>query len=267
MHLHKKQQIRKFNFMSKNKFPSKKKHFIAPHKRPSGPLFLYGIHTVRAALDNDLRKKIRLLTTPNALMRLEEGGQIPNVKVEQTTPKELEVILGPDAVHQGVALEVEAIERNNIDSIFGAKLLLVLDQITDPHNVGAILRSACAFGADGVIATARFAPNETGVLAKSASGALDLIPFIEVTNLSKTLEKLKGDGVKILGFDSESTSPLTTGKDYGCVALVLGAEGKGLRQRTREACDEMLKLDMKGPIKSLNVSNAAAIALFAITAT
>ncbi len=255
--------------MSRNKFPPKNKKnnpYIPQHKRQDGPLFLYGIHTVRAALDNEKRKKIRLLATPNALKRLEEKGQLPKIKIESTSPKLLDQLLGQDAVHQGAVLEVEPVERDQIDDIFGAKLVLVLDQITDPHNVGAILRSACAFGADGVITTARYAPNETGVLAKSASGALDLIPFIEVSNLSKTLEKLKDGGMTILGLDSESASPLSTKINYDSVALILGAEGKGLRQKTRLTCDEMVKLDMKGEIKSLNVSNAAAIALFAITA-
>ncbi len=254
--------------MSRNKFPPKNKKnkpYIPQHKIQDGPLFLYGIHTVKAALDNEKRKKIRLLVTPNALKRLEIDDQLHKIKVEQITPKFLEQLLGQDAVHQGAVLEVEPIERDQIDSIFGAKLIVVLDQITDPHNVGAILRSACAFGADGVITTARYAPSETGVLAKSASGALDLIPFIEVSNLSKTLEKLKSDGMTILGLDSESASLLSSAKDYGAVALVLGAEGKGLREKTRLTCNEMVKLDMKGQIKSLNVSNAAAIALFAIT--
>jgi 23S rRNA (guanosine2251-2'-O)-methyltransferase len=144
--------------------------------------------------------------------------------------------------------------------------VVVLDQITDPHNVGAILRTACAFGADAVITTQRYAPRETGVMAKAASGALDLVPLIEVRNLGDTLELLKTRGIRVLGFDSEAPSPLLPRTDRTPLAIVLGAEGKGLRQRTRELCDEMVRLDMPGPIKSLNVSNAAAIALFAATA-
>ena len=137
--------------------------------------------------------------------------------------------------------------------------------MTDPHNVGAILRSACAFGADAVITPARFSPSETGVLAKSASGALDWTPLIEVRNLANAIQELKNQGFSCLGFDSEADSELEAGHDFEKLAIVLGAEGKGLRQRTREMCDTMVRLDMPGPIKSLNVSNAAAIALFAAT--
>src|SRR5690606_13396051 len=137
-----------------------------------------------------------------------------------------------------------------------------LDQITDPHNVGAILRTACAFGADAVVTTARYAPRETGVMAKSASGALDLVPMIEVRNLGDALETLKQRGLTVLGFDSEEPEVLAPRAGAGPLAIVLGAEGKGLRQRTRETCDRLVRLDMPGPIKSLNVSNAAAIALF-----
>ena len=144
--------------------------------------------------------------------------------------------------------------------------MVVLDQLTDPHNVGAILRTACAFGADAVITTARHSPQETGVMAKAASGALDLVPMIEVTNLASALETLKERGLVVLGFDSDAPAPLRPRTDDRPLAVVLGAEGKGLRQRTRELCDEMVRLDMPGPIKSLNVSNAAAIAMFAATA-
>ena len=132
--------------------------------------------------------------------------------------------------------------------------------------MGAILRTACAFGADAVITTARHSPQETGVMAKAASGALDLVPMIEVTNLASALETLKERGLIVLGFDSDAPAPLRPRTDDRPLAVVLGAEGKGLRQRTRELCDEMVRLDMPGPIKSLNVSNAAAIALFAATA-
>lgn len=246
--------------MSINKFPPK------PRYNPDdGPVFLYGLHTVRAALDNPHRVKKNLLATPNALLRLKETGDLGNVRHQETTPKELERLLGADAVHQGVALEVDPVSRFGLDDISPLRLVVVLDQITDPHNVGAILRTACAFGADAVITTARHSPRETGVMAKSASGALDLVPMIEVRNLADALEKLKGRGMLVLGFDSEAEAPLRPRSSGQPLAIVMGAEGKGLRQRTRELCDEMVKLDMPGPIKSLNVSNAAAIALFAAT--
>lgn len=210
---------------------------------------------------------MRLLATPNALARLAETGPVNPELVVETHPKDLDKLLGPDAVHQGIVLEAEPLPRSGIDVLSGAKLLLVLDQITDPHNVGAILRTACAFGADAVITTARYAPNETGVLAKSASGALDLVPMVEVGNLGEALTRLKKLGIWCVGLDSEADAPLRASAMDRHVALVMGAEGKGLRQKTRDLCDEMLRLDMPGAIKSLNVSNAAAIALFALTRT
>ncbi|MGB3024596.1 23S rRNA (guanosine(2251)-2'-O)-methyltransferase RlmB [Paradevosia shaoguanensis] len=247
--------------MSINKFPPKPRH--DPN---DGPVYLYGLHTVRAALDNPRRSKRELLVTPNALMRLKETGPIGKVPVKETTPKELDRLLGGEAVHQGVALEVDPVSRFGLDDISPLNLVVVLDQVTDPHNVGAILRTACAFGADAVITTARYAPRETGVMAKSASGALDLVPLIEVRNLGDALEKLKERGLLVLGFDSEATEPLRPRTDNRPMAVVMGSEGKGLREKTRGLCDEMVRLDMPGPIKSLNVSNAAAIALFAATA-
>ena len=248
--------------MSFNKFPPKPKY-----DPDTGPVYLYGIHTVRAALDNPARSKRALLATPNALARLREnGGNTGKVPVKETTPKELDHLLGSEAVHQGVALEVDPVARFGLADIRTPKLIVVLDQVTDPHNVGAILRTACAFGADAVLTTARYAPRETGVMAKAASGALDLVPLIEVRNLGDALETLKQRGVTVLGFDSEAQAPLKPRDGTGPLAIVLGAEGKGLRQKTRSLCDEMVKLDMPGPIKSLNVSNAAAIALFAATA-
>jgi 23S rRNA (guanosine2251-2'-O)-methyltransferase len=247
--------------MSRNKFPPKPKH-----DPDLGPVYLYGIHTVRAALDNPRRTKRVLLLTPNAKLRLEEQGPLGKVPVTETTPKELDRLLGGEAVHQGAALEVAPVERFGLDDVKPLRLAVVLDQVTDPHNVGAILRTACAFGADAVITTSRYAPRETGVMAKAASGALDLIPLIEVRNLAETLETLKKRGLRILGFDSEAPAPLRPRAGGESLAIVLGAEGKGLRQRTRELCDEMVRLEMPGPIKSLNVSNAAAIALFAATA-
>ncbi|MBI4920415.1 MAG: 23S rRNA (guanosine(2251)-2'-O)-methyltransferase RlmB [Devosia nanyangense] len=247
--------------MSINKFPPKPKY-----DPDTGPVYLYGIHTVRAALDNPRRVKRELLATPNALIRLKEGGPTGKLHVREVTPKELDKLLGAEAVHQGAALEVDPVSRFGLDDIDPLTLIVVLDQITDPHNVGAILRTACAFGADALITTQRYAPRETGVMAKAASGALDLVPLIEVRNLGDTLELLKKRGMRVLGFDSEAALPLTPRPGDEKLAIVLGAEGKGLRQRTRELCDEMVRLDMPGPIKSLNVSNAAAIALFAATA-
>ena len=166
-----------------------------------------------------------------------------------------------------MALEVEPVDRFGLDDVEPLKLVVVLDQVTDPHNVGAILRTACAFGADAVIMTSRYAPRETGVMAKAASGALDLVPLIEVRNLgddARDAEEARADRARLR---LRGPCPAEAARRATCrLAIVLGAEGKGLRQRTRELCDEMVRLEMPGPIKSLNVSNAAAIALFAVTA-
>jgi 23S rRNA (guanosine2251-2'-O)-methyltransferase len=247
--------------MSVNKFPPRPRH-----DPDAGPVYLYGLHTVRAALDNPRREKRELRVTPNALARLKESGPVAGVRIEETTPRELDRLLGADAVHQGAALEVETISRFGLDDIVAPRLVVVLDQVTDPHNVGAILRTACAFGADALVTTQRYAPRETGVMAKAASGALDLVPLIEVRNLGDALELLKRRGMRVIGFDSEASGLLRPRDGGEALAIVLGAEGKGLRQRTRELCDEVVRLDMPGPIKSLNVSNAAAIALYAATA-
>jgi 23S rRNA (guanosine2251-2'-O)-methyltransferase len=247
--------------MSRNRFPAKQRY-----DPDTGPVYLYGLHTVRAALDNPRRIKRELLATPNALGRLAETGGLGGVKIVETTPRELDRLLGGEAVHQGVALEVDPVNRFGLDDVDPLRLVVVLDQVTDPHNVGAILRTACAFGSDAVLTTARYAPRETGVMAKAASGALDLMPLVEVRNLGDSLEALKARGLRVLGFDSGAPAPLRLQPEGARLAIVLGAEGKGLRQRTRELCDELVRLDMPGPIKSLNVSNAAAIALFAATA-
>jgi len=249
--------------MSRNKFPPRPKP--PAHDPDSGPFFLYGLHTVRAALDNAGRRKFRLMATPNGLNRLKEAGPVEGLPVEEVHPKGLDELLGKDAVHQGVALEVDPATRASLKEAGHLDLVVVLDQVTDPHNVGAIVRTACAFGADAVVTTARYAPRETGVMAKAASGALDLVPLIEVRNLGDAIAELKASGLLCLGFDSEAGVPLRPQR-RGRVAIVLGAEGKGLRQRTRALCDEMVRLDMPGPIKSLNVSNAAAIALYAVRA-
>ena len=178
--------------MSVNKFPPKPKY-----DPDTGPVYLYGLHTVRAALDNPRREKRELLATPNALPRLRETGEIGKIRQREVTPRDLDRLLGDDAVHQGVALEVEPVSRFGLNDIEPLRLIVVLDQVTDPHNVGAILRTACAFGADALITTQRYAPRETGVMAKAASGALDLVPLIEVRNLGDTLELLKKRGMRV----------------------------------------------------------------------
>lgn len=225
---------------------------------------LYGLHTVRAAIDNPERKLIRLSVTQNALVRLEIGPVSElGFPVEIVSPQDLDKQLGPDAIHQGVMLETRPLPLRRLEALKDSPLLLVLDQVTDPHNVGAIMRTAVAFGAGAVITTMRHSPTESGVLAKSASGALEMIPYIQITNLSDALGELHKLGFFSVGLDSDGPAPLEGMLSGDKVALVLGAEGKGLRQKTRETVNVLARLDMPGAIKSLNVSNAAAIALYA----
>ncbi|MDY8111178.1 23S rRNA (guanosine(2251)-2'-O)-methyltransferase RlmB [Fulvimarina sp. 2208YS6-2-32] len=227
------------------------------------PLRLYGIHTVSAALMNPDRVLHRLLVTRNALARLDVKEADIHCPVEIVDPKAIDKLLDGDAVHQGVLLETEALAPLRLDALGDASLILVLDQVTDPHNVGAILRSATAFAADGMITTSRHSPQEGGVLAKAASGALEHVKQIEVRNLAETLEKLSKLGFRTIGLDSDGETSFEDALDADKVAIVLGAEGKGLRQKTRETCDALARLEMPGAIRSLNVSNAAAIALYA----
>lgn len=231
---------------------------------PPDTVCLYGLHTVRAALDNRERRIHRMKATQNALGRLQAGD--PNAlpfPVEIVRPADLDAILGPDAIHQGVMVEAAALPMRKLADLRDRPLILVLDQITDPHNVGAILRSAVAFEAGAVITTMRHSPHESGVMAKSASGALELIPYIQITNLANALGELHALGFTTIGLDSEAADTVEEAFSGERLALVLGAEGKGLRQKTRETVTTLARLDMPGAIKSLNVSNAAAISLYA----
>lgn len=235
----------------------------APTLAPDTVL-LYGLHTVKAALANPERRLLGLKVSKNALARLElDAPDAVGCPVEIVAPSDIDAILGPDAIHQGVMLEARPLPVRKLDSLKDRPLLLVLDQVTDPHNVGAILRSAVAFDAGAVITTERHSPTESGVLAKSASGALEMIPYIQITNLAEALEELHRLGFQTIGLDSEGPAPLEETFAGDKIALVLGAEGKGLRQKTRATSTALARLDMPGAIKSLNVSNAAAIALYA----
>jgi 23S rRNA (guanosine2251-2'-O)-methyltransferase len=235
-----------------------------PPQLPPEQVLLYGLHTVRAALDNPERKLIKLSVTQNAFARLEIGEPDSlRFPVEFVSPQDIDKLLGPEAIHQGVMLETRPLPARRLEALKESPLLLVLDQVTDPHNVGAIMRSAVAFGAGAVITTQRHSPTESGVLAKSASGALELIPYIQVTNLADALGELHKLGFQTIGLDSEGPAQLEETFDGARIALVLGSEGKGLRQKTRETVAALARLDMPGEIKSLNVSNAAAVALYA----
>ncbi len=218
---------------------------------------------VAAALNNPRRKINRILANPNAVARVAEAGATLPFAPEDTHPRELDRLLGGDAVHQGIALEVAPLPALGLDAIADAKLIVVLDQITDPHNVGAILRSAVAFAADAIVTTGRHAAAESGTLAKAASGALDQIKWIEVQNLARALEEIGTMGftpaLASIATPKAASRPAFTGPR---IALVLGAEGKGLRRLTQETCDVVASLKVPGAITSLNVSNAAALALY-----
>lgn len=235
-------------------------------------LWLFGKHPVLAALNNQKRTLKRLLVTKRgADQYLAEFSEINQtlrpLNPEIVTPDVLENILPADCVHQGIALQTYALPDVAIMDCCtiegdGSHLLLILDQLTDPHNVGAIMRSAAAFGARAIISTDRHAPPESGTLAKSASGALEVLPWIRVTNLSRALDTLAEMGYWRLGLDGSADLSIKQA-DFGKnIALVMGAEGKGLRKGTQTHCDALIKLPISRTVESLNVSNAAAIALY-----
>jgi 23S rRNA (guanosine2251-2'-O)-methyltransferase len=226
---------------------------------------LYGMHTVAAALANPNREIRKLLATENAARRLTDDGIKLRIEPEIVRPHAIAERLSPDAVHQGLYLEAGPLPAPPIEEIEPKGVVLVLDQITDPHNVGAIFRSAAAFAASAIVTTARHSPEATGVLAKSASGALDLVPLITVQNLARGLAALKERGFFVVGLDSSGDGDLAEIPIKEPLALVLGAEGKGLRQLTRDLCDHVARLNLPGAIKSLNVSNAAALSLYVAT--
>jgi 23S rRNA (guanosine2251-2'-O)-methyltransferase len=242
--------------------PADRATFGARTHGPDDPVILYGWHTVKAALENPQRRIRRLYATENAVRRLAEDGMALPMPPELVRPDVIAARLGPDAVHQGLLAEADPLPAPEIDEIDTAGIVLVLDQITDPHNVGAILRTAAGFAVAAVVTTARHSPEATGVLAKSASGALEYVPIVTVQNLARALAELKERGFMVVGLDSSGDSDLDDLVLRGPLALVLGAEGKGLRQLTRATCDHVVRLDLPGKIKSLNVSNAAALGLY-----
>jgi 23S rRNA (guanosine2251-2'-O)-methyltransferase len=229
---------------------------------PDGPVILYGWHTVTMALANPARQIRKLTLTENAAKRLTEENIETRITPEIVRPEEIDRLLSPDAVHQGLLAEADPLPSPDIESLEQDGMVLVLDQITDPHNVGAILRSAAAFAVKAIVTTGRHSPEATGVLAKAASGALELVPIITVPNLARALTTLNDIGFQTVGLDSEGSEDLGNVALREPLALVLGAEGKGLRRLTRETCSVVARLDMPGEIKSLNVSNAAVLSLY-----
>ena len=237
-------------------------------------VWLFGLHAVRDALENPQREKLRLVVTRNALERLGDAVAQSGLEPEISDPRKFAAPLDPQSVHQGAALEVKPRDWGSLQDIAlaegdGPPRIVLLDRVTDPHNVGAILCSAEVFGARAVVAVQRHSAPETGALAKTASGALERQPYLRVRNLADAITELQNMGYLVLGLAGEATQSIedaVADKRDRPIAIVLGAEGPGLREKTRETCDALVRIDAAGGFGSLNVSNAAAVALYAIKA-
>lgn len=230
--------------------------------------WLYGTHAVFAALANPKRQCHRVLAAPNdadtVAKKINRYGK--NIQVEKTDRRDIERLLTPGAVHQGVVLLAEPLEDAWLEDAFPRDepraIALVLDQVTDPRNVGAAMRAAAAFGAGAVVMQRRHAPPETGALAKAASGALEAVPLVRVTNLARGLEDLKATGFWCVGLDGQGDTAIGDADLSGRVALVLGSEGSGLRRLTLDHCDHVVRIPITGKVESLNLATAAAVALY-----
>lgn len=232
----------------------------------SGYVRLWGRHPVEAALKNPDRQHRKLWATREGIESL-DGELPPDFPVEYADVADLARLVAKDAPHQGLVLECEPLEDRFLDEVADgdpARPVVVLDQVTDPHNVGAILRSAAAFNAACIVTQDRHAPPEGGVVAKSASGALEVVPWIRVVNLARALDELAEAGYWRIGMAGEAEATLAEAMPMGALAIVLGAEGEGLRHNIAAHCDALAKLPISSDIESLNVSNAAAIALYAV---
>lgn len=232
-------------------------------------LWLFGLHAVRDALLNPRREKLRLIVTLNAQAKLQDAIDAAGITPEIADPRTFRPPIDPGSVHQGAVLEVKPLEWGRLEDVaIGAEVprLILLDRVTDPHNVGAILRSAEVLGAQAVIGTRHHSAPETGALAKTASGALERQPYLRVRNLADAITALQGMGYLVLGLDGtaeQTVEAAVEGRADMPVALVLGAEGPGLRDKTKETCDALVSITAAGAFGSLNVSNAAALALYA----
>ncbi len=238
----------------------------------AGRLWLYGLHAVTAALANPARRCHRLVATSSAYdalrKRIGDGLAESGVGVSTMARRDVARVLPEGAVHQGVALEVSPLPDPALDTVCDparAPRLVLLDRINDPQNLGAVLRAAAAFGAGAVIVPERHAPGESGALAKAASGALEAVPLIRVANLASAIERLKRSGYWCIGLDAGAPEALARARPDGAAALVLGAEGAGLRRLTRERCDSLARLPISNAVESLNVAAAAAVALYELT--
>ena len=242
---------------------SRRKKSHQSHGTPTRPRF-WGKHAVAAALDNPERKVLRAWATRDAANFMQFPSDMAVTMADVT---DLARLVPNDAPHQGVVIEVEPLEDAWLDELLSVEseraVLLVLDQVTDPHNVGAILRSAAAFGAVGIVTQDRHSPPESGVIAKAASGALERMPWTRVVNLARALEEMGDAGFWRIGLTGDAETDLKDALGPPKVALVLGAEGAGLRPNTREHCDALARLPITSAVESLNVSNAAAVALYA----
>ncbi len=240
-------------------------------QRGSGTYWAHGLHPVLAGLENPDRKIGRLLATKAGLEKIIPAAAKRNIPVETVERSAIDRLVGSDSVHQGVAaqfhpLDTPALEEI-IESASSKATILVLDQVTDPHNVGAILRSAAVFGVDALVLQDRNAPPESGILAKSASGALESVPVVRIGNLAQALDKLRDAGFWSVGLAGEVDDDISALDGDGRVALVMGSEGEGLRRLTAERCDQLAAIPMApNGVGSLNVSNAAAVALYAVFA-
>ena len=242
---------------------SKRKKSHQGRGTPNRPR-LWGRHAVAAALENPDRRVVRAWATRDVAAFMQFPKDVPLTLSEAP---DLGRLVPNDAPHQGVVIEVEALEDVWLDGILQQSpersVLLVLDQVTDPHNVGAILRSAAAFGAVGIVTQDRHSPPESGVVAKAASGALERVPWVRAVNLARALEDIAEAGFWRIGLAGDADLELKDALGPERVALVLGAEGAGLRHNTRDHCDALARLPISDAVESLNVSNAAAVALYA----
>ncbi|WP_149140499.1 23S rRNA (guanosine(2251)-2'-O)-methyltransferase RlmB [Gemmobacter caeruleus] len=235
-------------------------------------VWLFGLHAVRDALMNPAREKLRLVLTKNAWDKLADAVEHAGIEPEIADPRKFNVPIDEGSVHQGAALEVKPLNWGRLADVAisgqGAPLVVLLDRVTDPHNVGAVLRSAEVFGARAVIAPRHHSAPETGALAKTASGALERQPYLRVTNLAEAMEELREMGYILLGLDGEAEQTVAeavAAAGTRPIGLVMGAEGPGLREKTRETCDHLVRIPFSGGFGSLNVSNAAAVALYAVS--
>jgi 23S rRNA (guanosine2251-2'-O)-methyltransferase len=236
-------------------------------------VWLFGLHAVRDALENAAREKLRLVVTKNAFDKLEAAIAKTGITPEIVDPRRFDVPIDEGSVHQGAAMEVRPLHWGSLADVCiqgkGAPLVVLLDRVTDPHNVGAVLRSAEVFGARAVIAPRHHSAPETGALAKTASGALERQPYLRVANLSDAMQELRDMGYVLIGLDGDGPVTLNAALATAgprAVGLVMGAEGPGLREKTRETCDILARIPYPGGFGSLNVSNAAAVALYAASA-